>query len=221
MIHVGLLEDGMISQIVDPDLHLLKWGKKSRSATLKKRCINDAPISFFNLQCFISTLESRLFLCHRFHEYKHLSVQGSLRAKTGAYVLMQRCRCPLSNVMYSNITWELSRGQIAAAAPPLLISIVCFLLFVGVSHWLPHGAKLPAGWSGTSSAPETRQRCWPIRCPLDGDVTCCWAWLQLARTPPMPRWIMGLVGWQRRATWTSDTHGVNVNYLLWLMGWVS
>lgn len=75
-----------------------------------------------------------------------------------------------------------------------LLSLVCFLLFVGVARWFPHGAKLLCDWSGASSTLDACQSHPPIRRPVGSDVMCCWAWLQPASTHPRSWCIMGIVG---------------------------
>lgn len=99
------------------------------------------------------------------------------------------------------LTWECYRSR--SQRHSSFLSVVCFLLFGGVWHWFPHGAKLLRGWSGASSTLDACQSRPPIRCPVGIDVMCCWARLQPARTPPWPRWMMGFVGLfsQERGGW--------------------
>ena len=103
-----------------------------------------------------------------------------------------------------NVTWEFRSSRSQRYSSPL--SIVCFLLFVGVRRWFPHGAKLLCGWSGASSTLDACQNRPPIRRPVGSDVMCCWAWLQPAGTLPRCCWIMGLVGlfMLREAEWLRE-----------------
>lgn len=87
-----------------------------------------------------------------------------------------------------------SRSRLSSSSSAAFLSIVCFLLFVGVPRWFPHGAVLLSDWSGPRLNPHACQSRAPITRHLACDVMCCWAWLQPAGTPPRSCWIMGLVG---------------------------
>lgn len=60
-----------------------------------------------------------------------------------------QCRSQRFNVR----VWPSQRFCSSDRSTSTLISLVCFLLFVGVSRWFPHGANGPCDWSAACPSP--------------------------------------------------------------------